>query len=161
MTVTSSDVTHDVTDIALTPEGIRRIEWAEREMPVLRLIRERTLELLRTAPRADEQEHEEKRKRSQSGRDPDQDVCHGLRRRRWLGARTVVAKDAGLYALQPVKHARGDARGGRIFRQPCGFARLRAGRAFATIRRPVGRAQRGLADRCRVKRDFSEVHAHR
>jgi adenosylhomocysteinase len=32
---------HDVTDLGLTGEGIRRIEWAEREMPVLRLIRER------------------------------------------------------------------------------------------------------------------------
>src|SRR5207247_9645314 len=41
MTVTSSGVTHDVTDIGLTPEGVRRIEWAEREMPVLRSIRER------------------------------------------------------------------------------------------------------------------------
>ena len=41
MTVTGSGVTHDVTDIALTPEGLRRIEWAEREMPVLRSIRER------------------------------------------------------------------------------------------------------------------------
>jgi len=32
---------HDVTDIGLAAEGVRRIEWAEREMPVLRLIRER------------------------------------------------------------------------------------------------------------------------
>jgi len=32
---------HDVTDLGLAAEGIRRIEWAEREMPVLRLIRER------------------------------------------------------------------------------------------------------------------------
>jgi adenosylhomocysteinase len=32
---------HDVTDLALASEGLRRIEWAEREMPVLRLIRER------------------------------------------------------------------------------------------------------------------------
>ncbi len=32
---------HDVTDLALAAEGKRRIEWAEREMPVLRLIRER------------------------------------------------------------------------------------------------------------------------
>ncbi|MGZ6260195.1 MAG: adenosylhomocysteinase [Candidatus Limnocylindrales bacterium] len=32
---------HDVTDLGLAPEGRRRIEWAEREMPVLRLIRER------------------------------------------------------------------------------------------------------------------------
>jgi adenosylhomocysteinase len=33
--------THDVTDLGLAAEGVRRIEWAEREMPVLRLIRER------------------------------------------------------------------------------------------------------------------------
>ena len=32
---------HDVTDLGLAAEGIRRIDWAEREMPVLRLIRER------------------------------------------------------------------------------------------------------------------------
>jgi adenosylhomocysteinase len=32
---------HDVTNLGLADEGIRRIEWAEREMPVLRLIRER------------------------------------------------------------------------------------------------------------------------
>ena len=32
---------HDVTDLGLAEEGVRRIEWAEREMPVLRLIRER------------------------------------------------------------------------------------------------------------------------
>jgi adenosylhomocysteinase len=32
---------HDVTDLGLASEGIRRIEWAEREMPVLRSIRER------------------------------------------------------------------------------------------------------------------------
>jgi adenosylhomocysteinase len=34
---------HDVADLALAAEGVRRIEWAEREMPVLRLIRERFL----------------------------------------------------------------------------------------------------------------------
>ena len=32
---------HDVADLAFAAEGRRRIEWAEREMPVLRLIRER------------------------------------------------------------------------------------------------------------------------
>ena len=32
---------HEVADLALAAEGVRRIEWAEREMPVLRLIRER------------------------------------------------------------------------------------------------------------------------
>ncbi len=32
---------HDVTDLGLASEGVRRIDWAEREMPVLRLIRER------------------------------------------------------------------------------------------------------------------------
>ena len=32
---------HDVTDLGLAPQGLKRIEWAEREMPVLRLIRER------------------------------------------------------------------------------------------------------------------------
>jgi adenosylhomocysteinase len=32
---------HDVTNLELAAEGVRRIEWAEREMPVLRSIRER------------------------------------------------------------------------------------------------------------------------
>src|ERR671926_1941237 len=34
-------VEYDVRDIGLASDGKRRIEWAEREMPVLRLIRER------------------------------------------------------------------------------------------------------------------------
>lgn len=34
-------VKHDVKDIKLAPKGKLRIEWAERNMPVLRLIRER------------------------------------------------------------------------------------------------------------------------
>jgi adenosylhomocysteinase len=41
MTIPSSMPPHDVTDPGLAGEGVRRIEWAEREMPVLRLIRER------------------------------------------------------------------------------------------------------------------------
>src|SRR6478735_1439914 len=32
---------HDVKDLALAPEGVRRIEWADRQMPVLGAIRER------------------------------------------------------------------------------------------------------------------------
>src|SRR5215831_17653941 len=32
---------HHVKDLALAPEGVRRIEWADRNMPVLRAIRER------------------------------------------------------------------------------------------------------------------------
>src|SRR4051794_41179789 len=39
--MTMTRAAHDVTDLALASEGIRRVEWAEREMPVLRLIRER------------------------------------------------------------------------------------------------------------------------
>jgi adenosylhomocysteinase len=34
-------IEYDVSNINLAPDGKRRIEWAEREMPVLRLIRER------------------------------------------------------------------------------------------------------------------------
>src|SRR5215470_9270740 len=34
-------VQHDIKDISLAPQGKKRIDWAEREMPVLRLIRER------------------------------------------------------------------------------------------------------------------------
>ena len=41
MTVTREARAFDVADPALAAEGVRRIEWAEREMPVLRLIRER------------------------------------------------------------------------------------------------------------------------
>ena len=32
---------HDVKDLALAPEGVRRIKWADRQMPVLQAIRER------------------------------------------------------------------------------------------------------------------------
>jgi len=32
---------YDVKDLALAPEGVRRIEWADRQMPVLQAIRER------------------------------------------------------------------------------------------------------------------------
>ncbi len=41
MTRSISTTPHDVTDLSLAAEGVRRIEWAEREMPVLRQIRER------------------------------------------------------------------------------------------------------------------------
>ena len=37
-------VEYDVKDIGLANHGRQRIEWAEREMPVLRLIRERFAE---------------------------------------------------------------------------------------------------------------------
>jgi len=32
---------YDVKDLALAAEGVRRIEWADRQMPVLAAIRER------------------------------------------------------------------------------------------------------------------------
>src|ERR671927_26330 len=32
---------HDIKDLALAPEGVRRISWADRQMPVLAAIRER------------------------------------------------------------------------------------------------------------------------
>ncbi len=35
---------HDVKDLALAPEGVRRIIWADRQMPVLAAIRERFAE---------------------------------------------------------------------------------------------------------------------
>src|SRR6267378_3871857 len=34
-------IEHDIKDISLAPQGKRRIDWSEREMPVLRLIRVR------------------------------------------------------------------------------------------------------------------------
>src|SRR5215831_18864284 len=37
----SATTPSDVRDLALAPEGVRRIEWADRQMPVLALIRER------------------------------------------------------------------------------------------------------------------------
>jgi len=40
-TRTSDLPPHDVADMNLAADGVKRIEWAEREMPVLRLIRER------------------------------------------------------------------------------------------------------------------------
>ncbi len=41
MTVAAKGPTADVRDLALADEGKRRTEWAERSMPVLRLIRDR------------------------------------------------------------------------------------------------------------------------
>src|SRR5512147_1337506 len=37
----ATTIKHDVKEIALAPEGVRRIEWADRQMPVLAAIRER------------------------------------------------------------------------------------------------------------------------
>ena len=37
----ATTIKHDVKDLALAPEGTRRIEWADRQMPVLAAIRER------------------------------------------------------------------------------------------------------------------------
>jgi adenosylhomocysteinase len=37
----ATTIKHDVKDLALAPEGKRRIEWADRQMPVLTAIRER------------------------------------------------------------------------------------------------------------------------
>jgi adenosylhomocysteinase len=41
MTTSTPAKTHDVKDLALAAEGVRRIEWADASMPVLRTIRER------------------------------------------------------------------------------------------------------------------------
>jgi len=41
MTATSSRIKHEVKDLSLAPLGRQRIEWAGREMPVLRQIRDR------------------------------------------------------------------------------------------------------------------------
>ena len=41
MTIPTSGVAGDVKDLALAPRGKARIAWAEKDMPVLRLIRER------------------------------------------------------------------------------------------------------------------------
>jgi adenosylhomocysteinase len=41
MTATSTAPKHEVKDLALAPQGRQRIEWAGREMPVLRQIQER------------------------------------------------------------------------------------------------------------------------
>lgn len=41
MTVTAERIQYDVKDIGLAPLGKQRIEWAGREMPVLKLIRDR------------------------------------------------------------------------------------------------------------------------
>jgi adenosylhomocysteinase len=39
--MTQETLTHDVRDLRLAEEGVRRIDWAAREMPVIRTIRER------------------------------------------------------------------------------------------------------------------------
>jgi adenosylhomocysteinase len=41
MTLTAARVAHEVKDLSLAPLGKQRIEWAAREMPVIKLIRER------------------------------------------------------------------------------------------------------------------------
>src|SRR2546422_2706254 len=41
MTTTAPSAPSDIKDLSLAAEGRRRTEWAERSMPVLRLIRER------------------------------------------------------------------------------------------------------------------------
>jgi adenosylhomocysteinase len=41
MTTAATTPSHDVRDLALADEGRRRTEWAERSMPVLRLLRQR------------------------------------------------------------------------------------------------------------------------
>jgi adenosylhomocysteinase len=41
MAESATAMNYDIKDINLAPEGKQRIEWADREMPVLRLIRER------------------------------------------------------------------------------------------------------------------------
>src|SRR6187549_1083073 len=41
MATEQPSIQYDIKDINLAPEGKQRIEWADREMPVLRLIRER------------------------------------------------------------------------------------------------------------------------
>jgi len=41
MTAAAKNPSCDVRDLALADEGRRRTEWAERSMPVLRLLRER------------------------------------------------------------------------------------------------------------------------
>lgn len=41
MTATATSVKHEVKDLSLAPKGKQRIEWAGREMPVLKQIRER------------------------------------------------------------------------------------------------------------------------
>ena len=41
MTSTAQHTASDIKDLSLAPEGRRRTEWAERSMPVLRLLRER------------------------------------------------------------------------------------------------------------------------
>src|SRR4051812_41113993 len=53
-TVTTETTRHDVRDIRLAEEGVRRIEWAAREMPVItqigaRFKKERPLKGLRVA----------------------------------------------------------------------------------------------------------------
>jgi adenosylhomocysteinase len=41
--MTSTQTSHDVRDLALSAAGVRRVEWADRQMPVLSAIRERFL----------------------------------------------------------------------------------------------------------------------
>jgi len=40
-TIVSNNISSDVKDLSLAEDGLKRIRWAEREMPVLRQIKER------------------------------------------------------------------------------------------------------------------------
>ena len=86
MTDTPRTVPHDVTDLSLAAEGVRRIEWAEREMPVLRLIRER-FEREQPAGRAADRRLPPRHDRD---REPDADAQGGRRGRPPRGLEPAV-----------------------------------------------------------------------
>ena len=80
---------YDVKDLALAPEGVRRIQWADRQMPVLAAIRER-FERRAAARRLP---HLRLPARDDRDREPDADAEGGRRRRRAL--RVESALDPG------------------------------------------------------------------
>ena len=50
----------DVRDLSLARDGVNRIEWAEREMGVLRLIKERFSKVVNFKPQASRSDSSEK-----------------------------------------------------------------------------------------------------
>ena len=94
---------HDVKDLALAPEGVRRIEWADRQMPVLAAIRER---FEREQPLAG---YRDLRVPARDHRDGEPDAHAEGRRRRRRALRVEPAVDAG-------RRRRGARRGVRHLR---------------------------------------------
>ena len=128
-------VPSDIANPSLAPEGVRRIEWAAREMPVLRLIRER---FLREKPL---QRHPHDCLPARHHRDGQPRHHPARRRRRPPCLREQPALDAG--------RCRGGA--GQRVRHP-GLRHLRRGQRDLLQAHPPGARTQATADHGRRRR---------